>query len=167
MANWRFGGDVQLPRSGVEIPLLAQRLSAKRSVKTKGDAMRIPGFGKNKIDEPIITVTPLQELLIAENEVKLAQGRIHSLNKEFWDWKHHYQVIEDDLGQFVGVMNESALSGQLSELQINQQFNEFNSRKSVLLFEFHQRLAAWADLKQRHSQVVQQTSALPMLAPSV
>jgi hypothetical protein len=128
--------------------------------------MRIPWLSKRTAAVLTVTITPLQEILKAENEVQLAQGRIDGLNKEFWDFKRHYQVIEDDLGQFVGVMNESVLSEHLTELQLNQQFNQFNSRKSVLLFEFHQKLAEWSELKQRHAQAVGQLHALPTLPPA-
>ena len=59
----------------------------------KEKKMRIPGFGKKKIEEPAVVVTPLQELLKAENEVQLAEGRIDDLNREIWDWQRHWGMI--------------------------------------------------------------------------
>ena len=127
--------------------------------------MKIPGFGKKKIEEPAVIVTPLQELLKAENEVQLAQGRIDDLNREIWEWQRHWGVIEDDLRQFVGILNEQLLSAEVTEVHLRQQFNGFHIRKNSLLTEFHQKLAAWAELKQKQMQGVSQASPLPMLAP--
>ena len=129
--------------------------------------MRIPGFSK-RTAAPLDAeqaVTPLEELLRAENDVQLAQGRIDELNREFWDWQRHWGVIEDTDGQFLGILNEQLLSAEVTEVHLRQQFHEFHIRKNALLTEFHQNLAAWAELKQRYSQAVQQSSALPMLAP--
>jgi hypothetical protein len=110
-------------------------------------------------------LTPLQELLKAENDVNLAQADIDALNKEFLDWHHHYKVIEDQNGQFLGILNEHLLSDQLTENHLKDQLNQFNARKNDLLRKFHQKLATWAELKQRHSQSEKQANALPILAP--
>jgi hypothetical protein len=122
-------------------------------------------FGKRTAVEPVVMLTPRQELLTAENQVTLAQGEIDSLNKEFWEWQHHWGVIEDGNGQFHGILNESLLSEQVTEIQLREQFSQFQIRKNILLRTFHEKLAAWADLKQRHAQAIEQASALPMLAP--
>jgi hypothetical protein len=126
--------------------------------------MRIPGLSK-RTAEPVVTLTPLQELLAAENAVSLAQGEIDALNREYQDWQRHWGVIEDRDGQFRGILNESLLSEEVTEAHLRQQFRDFNSRKNVLLRRFHEKLAAWAELKQRHSQAIEQANALPMLAP--
>lgn len=126
--------------------------------------MRIPGISK-RAAEPVVRPTPLQELLAAESQVSLAQGEIDALNKEYQDWQRHWGVIEDTDNQFQGILNESRLSEEVTEAHLRQQFRDFNSRKNVLLRKFHEQLAAWAELKQRHSQAIEQANALPMLAP--
>jgi len=122
-------------------------------------------FGKRPSVEPAVMLTPLQELLTAENQVTLAQGEIEALNKEIWGWQNHWGVIEDNDGQFHGILNESLLSEQVTEIQLREQFSQFQFRKNVLLRTFHEKLAAWADLKQRYAQAIEQANALPMLAP--
>jgi hypothetical protein len=126
--------------------------------------MRIPGLSK-RTAEPVVTLTPLQELLAAENAVSLAQGEIDALNREYQDWQRHWGVIEDTDGQFRGILNESLLSEEVTEAHLRQQFRDFKSRKNVLLRNFHEKLAAWAELKQRYAQAIEQVNALPMLAP--
>ena len=128
--------------------------------------MRIPIFSKKTVEEPVVMLTPLQELLTAENQVTLAQGEIEALNKEIWEWQHHWGVIEDSDGQFHGILNENFLSEQVTEIHLREQFSQFQIRKNVLLRTFHEKLAAWASLKQRYAQAIEQVNALPMLAPS-
>jgi hypothetical protein len=122
-------------------------------------------FSKRPSVEPVVVLTPLQELLTAENQVTLAQGEIEALNKELWEWQHHWGVIEDADAQFHGILNESLLSEQVTENHLREQFSQFQSRKNVLLRKFHEKLATWADLKQRHAQAIEQANSLPMLAP--
>lgn len=123
------------------------------------------GKKKHAAHETAPSVMPLQELLAAENQVSLAQGEIDGLNKEYQDWQRHWGVIEDTDGQFQGILNESLLSEEVTEAHLRQQFRDFNSRKNVLLRTFHEKLAAWAELKQRYAQAIEQANALPMLAP--
>ena len=122
-------------------------------------------FGKRPSVEPVVLLTPLQELLTAENQVTLAQGEIETLNKEIWGWQNHWGVIDDSDGQFHGILNESLLSEQVTEIHLREQFSQFQIRKNVLLRTFHEKLAAWASLKQRYAQAIEQANALPMLAP--
>jgi len=122
-------------------------------------------FGKRPSVEPVVLLTPLQELLTAENQVTLAQGEIETLNKEIWGWQNHWGVIEDSDGQFHDILNESLLSEQVPEIHLREQFSQFQIRKNVLLRTFHEKLAAWASLKQRYAQAIEQANALPMLAP--
>jgi hypothetical protein len=108
----------------------------------------------------------LQELLAAENAVSLAQGEIDTLNKEYQGWQRHWGVIEDTDGQFRGILNESLLSEEVTEAHLRQQVKDFNSRKNVLLGKFHSALGKWAELKQRHAQVLEHVNALPTLPPA-
>jgi hypothetical protein len=128
--------------------------------------MRLP-FKKTVEKKPVAesAKTPLQELLTAENAVHLAQGEIDAHNKEFLDWARHYGVIEDDNRQFLGVLNESLLSQEVTLFSLRQQFREFQVRKNVLLRQFHEKLASWAQLKQRYPDVGESMNALPMLSP--
>jgi hypothetical protein len=121
-------------------------------------------FAKRPPVEPVVMLTPMQELLKAENQVTLAQGEIEALNKEVWEWQHHWGVIEDGDGQFHGILNESLLSEQVTEIHLREQFSQFQIRKNVLLRSFHEKLAAWAGLKQRYAHAIEQANALPMLA---
>jgi hypothetical protein len=122
-------------------------------------------FSKRTSVEPVVMLTPMQELLTAENQVALAQGEIDAHNKEFWEWQHHWGVIEDGDGQFHGILNESLLSEEVTEIQLREQFSQFQIRKNVLLRTFHEKLAAWAGLKQRYAHAIEHANALPMLAP--
>jgi hypothetical protein len=126
--------------------------------------MRLP-FSKKQLAEPVVTITPLQEILKAENSVTLAQTNIDALNKEIFEWCSHWGVITDADGQFHAILNESLLSEQVTEIQLREQFSQFQIRKNVLLRVFHEKLAAWAELKERYAQVPEkQVNALPLLA---
>jgi hypothetical protein len=57
-------------------------------------------------------------------------------------------------------------NGKRGGRQVTQRFNQFVVRKNELLREFHQKLAAWAELKQRTSQSVEHVIALPTLPPA-
>ena len=125
------------------------------------------GFnGKKKQAAHEAAPSPIQQLLTAENAVSLAQGEIDGLNKEYQDWQRHWGVIEDTDGQFRGILNESLLSEEVTEVHLRQQFRDFNARKNVLLRNFHEKLAAWAELKQRCAQTLGQVNALPTLPPA-
>ena len=126
--------------------------------------MRSP-FRKAVEKEPVAVKTPLQELLTAENAVQLAQGEIDKVNKEFWDWQSYYGVKIDDDGQFGSISNQSLLTQEVTLLSLQQRYQEFQVRKNVLLRQFHEKLAAWAEVKQRYPNVTVEPVPMSLAAP--